>query len=86
MCSDISMSFFIPVVFLDVMQIISSNNYCVVHFVGNTHSSEDPASDRNVSGKRTFLINIMAFDRLFRGFEPKSDIFVISYTFFSRGR
>ena len=61
------MSLFVSVVFLDVMEIVSSHDYCSVHFLGNDKSSEDSSSDGYQTGERTFLIDISSFDGFFWG-------------------
>ena len=69
MCSDVSVSFLVSVVFGDVMKIISSDDDSSLHFCGDDNSLEDFSSDGDVAGEGTFLIDVVAFDGLFGSFE-----------------
>ena len=59
MSSNILMSLFITIVFLEEMQIISANNNSSVHFVGRDHSSENSTSNTDVAGEGALFVNIL---------------------------
>lgn len=56
------MSLLESVVFLDVVQVISSQDYGSVHFVGKDDTLEDSTSDRHVGGEWALLVNVSSFD------------------------
>ena len=62
MSRNVLVSFFISVVFFKEMKVISSDNNSSMHFVGRNDSSENSTSNANVSGKWTFLINVLSFN------------------------
>ena len=49
---------FLPLVFLDIMKVIASNNDCSHHLGTMAGSSQYTASYRNITSKWTFLVNI----------------------------
>ena len=81
MSNDVFMSLFISIVFLDVVEIISSDDDGVSHFVRDNHSSKNFSSNANITSEWAFLVNIISLNGFFRGFEAKSDVSVISNTF-----
>ncbi len=74
----ISMSFFISIVFRNIMKVISSNNNSSLHLSRNTNSFKNFTSDRDVTSKWTFFINISWFNCLFGCFKSKTNVFKIS--------
>ncbi len=77
---DVSVSFFISVVFGDVVKIVSSDNDGSLHFCGDANTLEDFTSDGDVAGEWAFFINIGGFDGLLGGSESKTDVLEISDT------
>lgn len=53
-----------PIVFPDVMQIITSNNNRTLHLHLLDNAGEDSASNRYVASERAFLIDIRPFNSL----------------------
>lgn len=80
---NVSVSLFISVVFGDVVKIISSDDDGSGHFSWDNDALEDFSSDTDIAGEGTFFIDVVSFDGLLRGFEAKSDIFVIPDTWWS---
>jgi hypothetical protein len=66
---NISMSFLIPIVFRDVMKVVTSDNDGSLHFGGDADSFDNFASDTHFGSKGTLFIDILALDSFFRGFE-----------------
>ena len=66
---DVVMSLFESIVFLDVVQIISSDNNGSVHLCWENDTFEDSSSNGNVWGEWTLLVNISALDSCGWGFE-----------------
>ena len=75
---DVSMSFFISIVFGDIVQIISSDDNCSLHFSWNNNALQDLTTNGDVAGEGTFLIDIIALDGLFGSFEVQTYVFVVS--------
>lgn len=76
----ISVSFFISIVFWNVVEIISSDDDGSLHFCGNTDTLEDLSSDWNVAGEWALFVNICGFNGFFRSSESESDVFKVSDT------
>ena len=57
----IFMSFFKSVVFFNIVQIISSDNYCPLHLHLGNNTCQDTPSDTHVTSKRAFSVNIVSF-------------------------
>ena len=72
------MTLFESVVLSDVMEVITTDDNVVLHFVGDNDTLENSASDGDVSGERALVVNPLAFDCLFGGLETKSDLLVES--------
>jgi hypothetical protein len=71
------------VVFLYIMQIITSDDNSSLHFHLLNHASQDPASNGHVARKRTFLVDVSSINRLSWCLESKSDWFVMTELRFS---
>lgn len=67
--SNILVSFFVSVIFWNVMQVISSDNDGTVHFGGNNSTGQDFTSDGNSTSEWTFFVNVRTFNGSFWGFE-----------------
>lgn len=68
------MSFFISIVFRDIVKIVSSDDNGSLHFGGDADAFQDSASDGDVAGEGAFLIDVSGFDGLFGSFEAESDV------------
>lgn len=77
---DISVSFFISIVFWYIMKIISSYDNGSLHFCWNTDSFKDFSSNWNVTCEGAFFVNIGWFNSFFRSSESESDVFKVSYS------
>lgn len=55
---DISMSFFISVIFWNIVQIIPSDNNCPLHFGRDDNTLQNFSPDGNFAGEGAFFINI----------------------------
>ena len=77
---DVSVPLFVPVVFRDVVKVISSDDDGPVHFVGDDDSLEDLTTNADVGGEGTFLIDVVSFDGLLGCLEAQTHIFVIPHT------
>ena len=75
---NISVSFFVSIVFWYIMKIISSDDNSSLHFCWNTDSFKDFSSDWNVTSEWAFFINIGRFNSLFRSSESESNVFKVS--------
>ena len=77
------MSLLESVIFLDIMEVISSQDDGVLHLGGEDNTLTDSSSNGDVRGEWAFLINIRSFHGGSWGFETKSDLFVISVSLVS---
>ena len=46
----------------NVVQVITSDDNCSLHLGGHDNSLHDGTTNRNISGERTLLVNIVSFD------------------------
>ena len=72
------MSFFISIVFRDIVKIVSSDDNGSLHFGGDADAFQDSASDGDVAGEGAFLIDVSGFDGLFGSSEAESDVLEVS--------
>lgn len=72
------MSFFISIVFRDIVKIVSSDDNGSLHFGGDADAFQDSASDGDVAGEGAFLIDVGGFNGLFGGSEAESDVLEVS--------
>ena len=77
------MSLLESVIFLDIMEVISSQDDSSSHLGGKDDTFTDSSSDRNVRSEWAFLVNILTLHGVGWGFETESNLFVISAGFFS---
>jgi hypothetical protein len=66
---DIGVSLFKSVVFLDIVQVVSSHNDGSVHLGADHHSLQDLSSDRDIGSEWAFLIDVLSFDSFLRSLE-----------------
>ena len=66
---DVSVSFFVSIVFGNVMKVISSDDDGSLHFGWDADTLEDSSSDGDVAGEGAFLINVGGFDGFLGGSE-----------------
>jgi hypothetical protein len=71
-------SFFISIVFRDIVKIVSSDDNGSLHFGGDADAFQDSASDGDVAGEGAFLIDVGGFNGLFGGSEAESDVLEVS--------
>jgi hypothetical protein len=71
-------SFFISIVFGDIVKIVSSDDDGSLHFGGDADAFQDSASDGDVAGEGAFLIDVSGFDGLFGSSEAESDVLKVS--------
>jgi hypothetical protein len=75
------MSFLETLIFLHVVEVVSTDNNSVGHLGGNNHTLDDTASDGDVASERAFLIDVISFNSFTGGFESKSNILPVADTF-----
>ena len=80
MSGDISVSFFVSVVFGDVVKVVTSDDDGSLHFVGDDDTFEYFSSYGDIASEGTFFIDVVSFDGFFGSFESKSCIFVVPDT------
>lgn len=74
------MSFFVSVVFGDIVKVIFADDDGSLHFGGNDDSLQDFASDGHTAGEGAFLIDVVALDGFLGGSEVETNIFVVPHT------
>jgi len=67
-----------PVVLLDVMQVIASDNDGPSHFGIDDNALEDSSADGNITGEGALLVNVLSLDGGLGSLEAKSNFFVES--------
>merc|ERR1719246_244758 len=67
-----------PVVLLDVMEVIASDDDGSGHFAVDDNTLEDSSTDGNVAGEGALLVNVSFLDGGLGGLEAKSNFFVES--------
>ena len=77
------MSLLESVIFLDIMEVISSQDDSSSHLGGKDDTFTDSSSDRNVRSEWAFLVNVLTLHGVSWGFETESNLFVISVGFVS---
>jgi len=75
---DVSVSFFVSVVFWNIVKVVSSDNDGPLHFCWDADTFQNFTSDWDVAGEWTFFINVSRLDGLFRCSESQSDVLEIS--------
>ena len=77
---DVSVSFFVSIVFRDVVKVISSDDDGSLHFGWDADTLKDSSSDGDVAGEGAFLIDVGRFDGFLGSSESKSDVLEIPDT------
>jgi len=67
-----------PVVLLDVVKVIASDNDRPRHFGIDDNALEDSSADGNVTGEGALLVNVVSLDGGLGSLEAKSNFFVES--------
>lgn len=75
---DVSVSFFVSVVFGNVVKIITSDHNGSLHLCADDNTLEDLSSNMNVASKWAFLVNIFRFNCFFRSLESQTNILEVS--------
>ena len=65
MHGDVLVSLFEPVVFLDVVQVIPADNSGPVHLQLGDDSGQDTATNGNLAGEGTLLVNVVTLTGLY---------------------
>ena len=80
MAGDSLMALLKSVVLSDEVEIITSDDDVVLHFVGNHDTLENSTSDGDVSGEGAFVVDVVSVDCLLGSLEAESDFLVESNT------
>ena len=67
---DVSVSLLISLVLSNIVEVVSSDNDGVLHLSRGNHSSDDSASDTDISGEGAFLIYVGSANGIIGGVEP----------------
>lgn len=78
MGSEVLVSLLVSVVLGDVVEVLSSDDDGSVHFGGDNLTSQDLASDRNVTNKGALLVNVVTGDGGRGGLESETDLLIPS--------
>ena len=70
----ISVSLLVPIVFLDVVEVISSDDQGSIHFAGDHDALDELTSDAHLASERAFLVDEISGDSSLGGFETKPDV------------
>ena len=61
---DISMPLLKSVVLLDVVKVVSPDDYCPLHLLIFHNPSQDSSTDTHIAGKRALFVNVCPFNSL----------------------
>ncbi len=62
---DVLVTFLKSVIFLDIMEIVSSDDYGAFHLDTLDYSSQDSTTNTYITSERTLLVNVRAFNGLY---------------------
>jgi len=79
----IPVPFLEPIVFLNIMQIVPSDDNCSLHLHFLHHARQNPTSNGYVASEWTLLVEVSAIGRLSWNFEPKPNRFDMTELCFS---
>lgn len=71
--SNVLVSLLVSVVFLDKVEVVSSDDDSSVHFGGDNSTSQKLTSDGNLTNKWTLLVDVRTFDGRLWGLEAQTD-------------
>jgi len=57
------------VVLLDVMEVITTNDKCVLHLGGDNNTLEDSAANADIAGEGALFVDVMTFNSSLGSFE-----------------
>ena len=77
---DVSVPLLVPVVFGDVVEVITSDHDGPLHLGGDADALEDLAPDGHIAGEGTFLVDVFALNGFLGGLEAQSNILEVSHT------
>jgi len=72
--SNVLVSLLVSVVFLDEVEVVSSDDDGSVHFGGHDSTGQNLTSDGDVSDEWALLVNVRTLDGGLRGLESQTDI------------
>ena len=67
----------------EVLKVITADDNSSLHLVGDNHSLQDSATDRNATSERALLVDVVALNSSLRGLEAQSDALVESHALMS---
>lgn len=73
MGSDVLVSLLVSVVFLDEVEVVSSDDDSSVHFGGDNSTSQKLTSDGNLTDERTLLVDVRALNGGSWGLETQTN-------------
>lgn len=81
---NVRVSLFVSLVLFDKVQVIHAEDDGAVHFRRLDDAGQDSTSDGDVTGERALLVDIVAFDGLFRSLKAQTNVLVVTGTRFTR--
>ena len=84
MRGNVRVSLFVSLVLFDKVQVIHAEDDGAVHFRRLDDAGQDSTSDGDVTGERALLVDIVAFDGLFRSLKAQTNVLVVTGTRFTR--
>jgi len=79
MHGNILMTLLETTVFLNVVQVVATNDYRSLHLGGNHQPLQDTSTDTDFTGKRTLAIDVVAFHSGGRRLDTESNILDVSH-------
>ena len=74
MGSEVLVTFFVTLVFLDVVKVITADDDGALHLRGLDDALEDAATDVDITSEGAFLVNVRSADSFLGGLVTKTDV------------
>ena len=71
---DVLVSLFISLVLWNVVQVVAADDDATSHFVSTNDTTEDSATDADITGEWALVVDVGALDGFLRDFEAKTDV------------
>jgi len=72
--SNVLVTLLVSLVLPDVLQVATTDNHSAFHLGGHNNTLQNAATDRDVAGEWTLLVDVRTFDSSLGGFVTESDV------------
>lgn len=71
---DVLVSLFISLVLWNIVQVVTADDDATSHLVSTNDTTEDSATDTDITGEWALVVDVGTFDGLLRDFEAKTNV------------